>query len=301
MKYLKPPLSFEEQICLLEKRGLAVPNKEQALHVLEHINYYRLNGYFPPFQSVKDVFDDGTTFEDIIRVYEFDRKLQNLLVEGLAYIEVSCKTQIGHYIAMNYGAFGHVNPDCFNFRFQQVHITHAEWLRKVRDNTKRSRDAFKTHFFNKYNSETDLPIWMAVEIITFGQVSHLYRGMSKQARQDVARGYFKVDQALMCSWLHTIVYIRNSCAHHSLVWNRTLSIRPKANRKDHNWDNIDNSKIFSVFILIKKMMHFQNKWDQWVGKLLVLLGEHPYIDLLEMGFPQNWRDVLLDDKGAIYE
>lgn len=53
MKCKKPPLPFERQLALMKKRGLKVRNDKYALHVLEHINYYRLSGYFLPFQSKK--------------------------------------------------------------------------------------------------------------------------------------------------------------------------------------------------------------------------------------------------------
>lgn len=293
-------MPFERQLALLKKRGLKVHNDKHALHVLEHINYYRLSGYYLPFQSKKDTFNVGTALDDILYLYEFDGILRNLLAEGLATIEVSCKTQIAHHIALKYGAFAHIQESNFDFRKPQVYISHAEWLDKVRQNINRSHESFKKHFFNKYHSESDLPVWMAVELMSFGDASHLYRGMKKQDRQDVARGYFRIDQRLMCSWLHTIVYIRNLCAHHRRIWNRKLAIRPLLNKKDADWRGVDNSKIFAVILLIKKMMHFQDKWDEWSGRLLALLSEFSKIDVSKMGFPSNWRDVLFDAKGAIY-
>ncbi|MGE4307572.1 MULTISPECIES: Abi family protein [Bacteroides] len=30
----------------------------------------------------------------------------------------------------------------------------------------------------------------------------------------------------IASWLHSIVYIRNICAHHSRLWNKVLGVRP---------------------------------------------------------------------------
>lgn len=294
MKYSKRPLPFESQLELLKQRGLLIPDDKEALHVLEHINYYRLSAYFLPCQSEKDIFDSGTTFEDILYLYEFDGRLRNLLAEGLGRIEISAKTQISHYVAMNYGAFGYLDAGHFDFRRPLAPMTHAQWLEKVRDSVRRSREVFKEHFFSKYDEEKDLPIWMAIELMSFGLVSQLYRGMKKHDRQDVARGYFKIDQRLMTSWLHTIVYIRNLCAHHSRIWNRVFGVRPLSNRRDNDWDGIDNRKVFSVFLLIKKMMHFQDKWDEWSGKLLTLQGEFPDIDVGRMGFPQHWREVLFD-------
>ncbi len=296
MRYGKPPLPFHEQVDLLRGRGLIIGDVKKAVHVLEHINYYRLSAYFNPYQSEKDIFDPGTTLENILCRYEFDRKLQNLLAEGLGRIEISAKTQICHDLALKYGPFGYLDEANFDFRRPYVHINHIQWLGKVRMSIDRSHEVFKRHFFEKYSDESDLPIWMAVELISFGQISQLFKGMKKHDKQDVARGYFRVDQRLMSSWLHTIVYIRNLCAHHSRIWNRKLAIRPLSNRKDKDWNGIDNSKIFSVFLLTKKLMHFRDKWDEWSGKLLTLLGEFPDVDVYEMGFPQDWREVLFDSE-----
>jgi len=287
MRYEKPPLPFHDQLRLLKKRGLLISDDKKALHVLEHINYYRLSAYFLPFQNEKDFFNSGTTLEDILYLYEFDRRLRNLLAEGLGRIEISAKTQIAYHIALRYGAFGHLRGK--NFDFRRPPRSHAQWLVKVRESVDRSHEAFKKHFFSKYDEEKDLPIWMATELMSFGLVSQLYSGMAKHDRQDIARGYFGIDQRLMTSWLHTVVYIRNLCAHHSRVWNRMLGIRPLKNNRDKDWDHVNNGKIFGVFMLIKKMMHFQDKWDEWSGKLLVLLGEFPDIQVVHMGFPEDWR------------
>ena len=294
MKYIKPPLPFQLQAELLIKRGLNITDIKHAVHVLEHINYYRLSAYFLPFQSETDVFNKGTSLDDILYLYEFDSKLRNLLIEGLARIEVSAKTQIAHHLALTYGPFGYTQGTSLNFQKPFVHMTHVQWLEKVCLSIKRSHEAFKKHFYQKYDEESYLPIWMAVELMSFGQISQLYKGMKKHDKQDIARGYFKVDQRLMGSWLHTIVYIRNLCAHNSRLWNRNLAIAPLPNKKDPEWKDIDNKKIFAVFLLIKKMMHFRDKWDQWSGKLLTLLGNYSEIDVTEMGFPEDWRELIFD-------
>ncbi len=292
MKYTKPPLPFNEQIKLLQSRCLIIKDAKKALHILEHINYYRLSAYCLPFQSTKDIFDEGTTFEDILYLYEFDRRLRNLLIEGLGRIEISAKTQIAYYLAMNYGVFCYTRSSVFEFKPPLMYISHSEWIEKVRGSIKHSHEGFKTHFFSRYDEETDLPIWMAVELMSFGQVSQLYKGMKKHDRQNIARGYFKIDQRLMSSWLHTIVYIRNLCAHHGRVWNRRLAIRPLANKKDIDWNGVDNSRVYSIFMLIKKMMHFKDKWDEWNRKLLALLKEFHKIDIKKMGFPDNWKETI---------
>ena len=79
-EFNKPSLSIAEQIVLLEKRGLQIPDKEHATLSLERIGYYRLSAYGIPFQLPKTAtgehrFKDGIAFSDILRVYQFDKNL----------------------------------------------------------------------------------------------------------------------------------------------------------------------------------------------------------------------------------
>jgi abortive infection bacteriophage resistance protein len=47
--YCKPALSLDDQISLLTRRGLTIPDRNKALHYLSVIGYYRLSGYFLTF------------------------------------------------------------------------------------------------------------------------------------------------------------------------------------------------------------------------------------------------------------
>lgn len=64
--YNKPHLSYQNQIDLLKSRGLIINTEDFAITKLKHISYFRLSAYFLPFQTVKDTFDPGTTFEQVI-------------------------------------------------------------------------------------------------------------------------------------------------------------------------------------------------------------------------------------------
>ena len=216
---------------------------------------------------------------------------QNLILEILASIEILTRGQLAYYLGHEYGAFGYLEAGNFYYYFN-----HYNWLKKVRENVNRSHEVFVKHYYSKYTSETDLPVWMVCELISFGQVSQLYSGLKKKDRQAISRNNFDIDHMLMTSWLHTIVYIRNLCAHHSRVWNRTLAIQPLRNKKDEIWDGVRTNKIFAVLLVIKKLTGYIGTWDEWSGKLLTLLGEYPDINLNMMGYPDNWREVLFDHR-----
>ena len=291
MKYSKPPLTFQEQVELLESRGLSVRDNGIALQALSHINYYHLSAYFLPFQSEPDKFNADASFDEILRLYEYDRRLQNLTLEALANIEISIRTKLAYYLGHKYGAFGYLDSKNFYHYFN-----HYKCLKKVRENIDHSHEIFVKHFRTKYTSESDLPIWMVCEVISFGQVSQLYRGLKKDDRKSISRNDFDIDHMLMTSWLHAIVYSRNLCAHHSRIWNRILAIQPMRNKKDKDWDNIQTNKLFAIFLIIKKLTLYGENWNRWSDRLLTLLGDFPETSKTKMGFPENWRELLFEGK-----
>ena len=86
--YNKPTLSFREQIDLLKLRGLIIENEKYALDFLTHVNYYRLSAYIYPFleEKEKHVFKKGTTFQNILDIYNFDRELRLVLLDAIERI-----------------------------------------------------------------------------------------------------------------------------------------------------------------------------------------------------------------------
>jgi abortive infection bacteriophage resistance protein len=104
--YDKPPLSIADQIALLRRRGLVIADTAVAEHWLEHTNYYRLRGYWLPFEDTpaggEHKFRQGTTFEDVTSLYVFDRHLRLLVLDLIERIEVSVRTQWAHQLGMRH-------------------------------------------------------------------------------------------------------------------------------------------------------------------------------------------------------
>lgn len=71
MRYAKPHTSLQEQIQLLTDRGMLIANPAAALTYLSHIGYFRLRGYWIPFevpggQGDAHRFREGTTFDQVL-------------------------------------------------------------------------------------------------------------------------------------------------------------------------------------------------------------------------------------------
>lgn len=115
MLFNKTPATINQQIDILLQRGCIINDREYAAECLTRINYYRLAYYFAPFLEHKGKYKDGTTFEQIMRIYDFDRMLRRLIMTYLEEIEIAFRALISNYHAMKYGALGYLNPSgrCF--------------------------------------------------------------------------------------------------------------------------------------------------------------------------------------------
>ena len=69
--YKKPPLSYTEQVALLQSRGTFVPDIPRAERLLANISYYRLSPYMLPYKkkengTIIDSFKEGTTWDMVV-------------------------------------------------------------------------------------------------------------------------------------------------------------------------------------------------------------------------------------------
>lgn len=96
VQYLKPALSYADQLAQLKERGLLIENESFFLKVLEKKSYYRLSGYWYPLLADKQnhVFKDGASFTQAYEMYCFDRDLRQLIVKELEKIEISIRAKM---------------------------------------------------------------------------------------------------------------------------------------------------------------------------------------------------------------
>lgn len=93
MKYTKKPETPEQCCLILKERGIIINDQDRAIKYLRNVGYFRLTGYMFHLQS-KDgnhTFIDGTKFEDIIALYQFDKKLRGVISE---YLERNSKLEM---------------------------------------------------------------------------------------------------------------------------------------------------------------------------------------------------------------
>jgi len=247
--YDKPFLTFEQLTQSLKDKGMIIDDEVQAKDELSTIGYYRLKAYSYPFKEVKNglrinEFKPNTNWKHIINLYHFDRKLRLLVMEAIEWIEVILRTQVMHFFSERYGAFGYSDKDNFHKNFK-----HKEWIEHIEREGCRSKNLAIEHFEKNYNDKHP-PLWMLIEVMSFGSLSKFYSGLKIEDQQEIAQ-YFKTPHAKLKQWLHVFVYVRNICAHHSRLWNTTLRISPKK----LNDFNVPHNKIFIVLLMLSNTIY----------------------------------------------
>lgn len=84
-------------MALLKSRGLVISDEDKAVRYLESIGYYRLSAYMYPFlKAPKEThqYKDGTTFQQVLNLYRFDKKLRMLLLNEIEKVEIAIRRAI---------------------------------------------------------------------------------------------------------------------------------------------------------------------------------------------------------------
>lgn len=295
MKYTKLPITIHEQIAKLKSRGLLFENEEKAAHYLSNISYYRLRAYTFPFQDNEksnQPFNKNISFEEILQLYVFDRKLRLLLYNAIEKIEIALRTQIIYQYAIVHGAFWHLNADLYKdsgFFKSQI----ASLVKEV----SRSNETFIKHYKMTYNNPDEPPAWMALEVSSIGLLSKIFSNLKDNSCKDEVTKHFGLKAvSIIENWMQCFSLLRNICAHHGRVWNRRMT-QIKLPKKPLN-DFIENTNVlpYKVYVYICSMQYVLNiisPGHEFKNNLIALMNNCPLLQEKEMGFPKNWQNEII--------
>lgn len=295
MKYTKPPLPFAEQATLLLNRGLEGIEHTALTSFLTNVNYYRFSAYFFPFKDYAnhENFKPGTTFETVYRRYIFDRELRLLLMREIEVIEVAIlRTQMVEQFTLLHGPFGYVDKLCYSPAFEEE--KYDILIEDIKGAVIRSKEQFVKHYHDCYREETFLPLWMTAELLSYGSLYTIFHNLNTEEMKSLANK-FGVFSNVLDSWLHTLNYIRNACAHHSRIWNRKLPIEPLLPDKKHKPDwyspvNFKNTRVFCIFVIMQYLLNYIEPGNQrFMNNFQQLLKNYPDVPHGSMGIPENWE------------
>lgn len=310
---VKPFATIDEQIDVLASRGLTL-DRATAEQWLRSVGYYRLSGYWYPYREIGDPhqldrldhFVPGTSFDDVVRLYEFDRKLRTLIHDGIERVEVALRS----YLSYRIGSLGPLSyRDAAVFR---PTFDHSAWLATARIRTDRARRHSEPIRHHEANYNGELPIWVLTEVLDFADVSKLYSGLLAKDQWAIAErlGVTIDDSGLsanqrtkarkahpLARWMEQLTVLRNTCAHHSRVWNRSFT--PVSTTGLRTIDDLrslpegQSERLYGALTVMGYLLQATSPGTTWTAKVRSLIDDS-FTPLrarfvAEMEFPKDWR------------
>jgi abortive infection bacteriophage resistance protein len=290
-QFSKPAFTVRQHVDMLTERGLGISDQAECERALRMIGYYRLSGYMLPLQvrneaSNQKDFKPDTCFSDILSLYDFDRKLRSVLLDTLERIEIAMRVATCDTMAIVYGPHWYMSADCFSPDFR-----HEEYLDDLKleigHGEPHRRSVSNRHYYENYDAPEMPPCWMAFEAISFGKLARTIRNLKKPDRTRVAR-ILNLGEPILASWCLSLSNVRNHCAHHERVWNRSYTIRPMISTL-YKAEMEQNDTCYAQLVCMHVIMKTVSPKSRWQDRIADIMAEHPDVPLAPMGLPPDWQ------------
>lgn len=288
----KPATTYAQQVALLQQRGMVIDDPATAEFYLQHLNYYRLGAYWLPYEAdhATHTFRAGTRFADVLNLYVFDRELRLLVLDAIERVEVSVRGQWAYQLAHRHGPHAHLDA-ALAFK---PHLWQAN-LNKLTDEVDRSDEAFIKHLKATY-TEPLPPVWAVCEVMSLGLLSRWYNNLKPMPARRAIAAVYGVDERVLESWLRHLSLVRNTCAHHSRLWNREFTITPLLPR--HKPAGLaaqcqaGSRKLYNSLVILLHCMDVIAPQHHWRARLKDLIARHA-IPAAAMDFPAGWERMAI--------
>jgi|GEM_PF-1344177 len=296
---------FDEEKLLNEmKVKLTFTSEEEVIakKKLESLNYYRFSIY-PKILPKND--SENFSFNDAMKLYEFDEFLKKNLYEFTSYLENKWKGSLVHYLGVNYN-----NPHFFMAQcYLDLSLYQSpKWGRDIiltfQDIIKKSNSLPIKH--HRKNKQSFIPIWVLIEELTFGQFETFLTQLNGNYLKDFSRGLYNAKYVSAFSgWVSLIRELRNKISHHSRLYGGNFTKPPKILNEDSKkyFPNIKTepkirNKLVTTFYVIYKLFIFEDnkmkmKWNTFLYNLDSEINKLSYILDIEkfIGFTPNWLEL----------
>ena len=321
MTNLKSSKEFRDYECLVDLligRGMIVPDRDRAIRKLSQIGYYRLSGFWYPCREGKkgedgryltdiktqlpireDTFQPDVSFDDIVHLYLIDKKIRQLMLDAIERIEIQLRTCIAHALGYNdplaYEKDEYINPTQKKNWYDKNGNLRNVWIEwSMRHNDLISRSKEDSLIWHKLKNK-EIPIWVAVESWDFGLTSKYYEIILGKYQEIISKKMGVIDKKCLINWLQTINTLRNRCAHHSRIWNRSWSspLRTDRNLSYFNELKLDEKALrrtYGIICVIWYLVKTLGPSSDWLERVADVVDSKPVLSCCPfgaMGFPDE--------------
>lgn len=301
-------LNYEQQIKkLAEEKKLHITDKVYAVEMLKRYSYYSLiSGYKDKFKnpSTKQ-YIEGTRFEDIVALYEFDEQLREVFLKYLLKIEGQVKSHYSFYFCEKFGECQqeYLKPQNYNYAGKNIGDINKLVSIIGKYITGHTDYHYINHAVQKYGN---VPLWVLMNALTFGNISKMYRVSQFDLQTKIAKNYEGVNEIQLSKLLQVLTQFRNVCAHGERLYTHhtkqaipdmPLHEKMKIQKIGQEYV-VGKQDLFAVVIAMRYLL--PNDWFIAFKKALIkVIGQYlkrsQYFSeaqlLSFMGFPLNWKSV----------
>lgn len=232
---MKNWIDLNAQVQKHVDRGLDlgdVPFAKFALFLYSS-NYYRVSGYARCFyEAATGKYIAGTTAAQLMDIYDLDRAIRNLVLDGVGVVEPTLRSRVAFHVAKVIGGGdGYIKEDLYlpigpKPNGADVNAQ-KRWRAEINNRDKvlksfqliQTRDEiFIRHHVNKGDP---VPFWAAIEVVSIGTFSRFLRALrDKTVLEPVTKSLHLEDEPKLLQAVQNIAFLRNIAAHHGRLWNR---------------------------------------------------------------------------------
>lgn len=295
-QYPKNILSIQQQLQSYIDAGMIISSIADVEEVLKTIGFYRLRGYsFQLYDNANKQYLPGTSFDDIMKIYNFDQELSELVFSMISKIEVALRVRLTEALLIHGDALILQDSSIFNDKKKYWQNSSS-----VSSEIARSNDVFIKHNFDNHDGE--IPVWAAVEVMSFGTLSKLIKNLKtgkgssysvfaeNYKYQSLKGNSVKPSLDMLSSWIHTATIVRNMCAHNSRLYNRTIHTSPEIIDIDKAGLAPVHCGLYQVLLAMKYIRSTDTAWNDFVDAFKNLLNKYSgTVSLTAMNLPTDWE------------
>lgn len=300
--------TIDEQIEILEKKGLIIDDIDEAKEILLRENYFFLNGYrhLLMISAKEKRYISGSTFRELYSIFMFDRYFRNIIFKNVLVIENQLKSILSYQLSKKYGykEKDYLNPKNFTSdhdKKRRVKDILEKTKRQIRINTMHHNATM--HYVTSYGY---IPLWVLVKVLSFGIVCELYSILKNEDKLEIADIFGTTPDELE-NFLVILSNYRNLCAHEDIVFEHKTEryIPDTIYHEKLNIDKMDaeyiygKNDLYAVIIIFKVLLTkdafraMLKEVNYEIESLDGKLDSIPIEKVLDrMGFPTNYMDII---------
>ena len=300
-------MTYEQQLTKLkDEKHILIPDEAKAKAKLQEIGYYSLvTGYKHIFRVPgQKIYKNGTSFDEIVSLYEFDEAIRALFLRYLLHIEQHLRSLLSYYFTEKYGESQSAYSNAANYNNIAKHQRGIGRLISELKNLSQSKNyPYIEYQRNTYNN---VPLWVLVNAMTFGSLSKMYIFLTSDLQTKVSKNFPNVNEKQLRQYLSVLTKFRNVCAHNERLFSyRTKDSIPDTNLhrklcipKTGSTYTLGKCDLFAVVIAFRYLLSpdefriFKSALALHIDKILNKMDHITETELLDaMGFPLNWKKI----------